>query len=97
VRENEPSLFDLLLEENSPWEAVDTEQQLQAIDVLARLIANAAKEERIGVFRRLKPSISRSMAFSPIPLLGNVVFEGVFVQHEYCPGVGLAGRLKGLG
>jgi hypothetical protein len=42
VRESEPSLFDLLLEESSPWEALDTEQQLQAIDVLARLIANAA-------------------------------------------------------
>ena len=42
VRENEPSLFDLLLDESSPWEALDTEQQLQAIDVLARLIANAA-------------------------------------------------------
>lgn len=42
MRENEPSLFDLLLDENSPWEALDTEQQLQAIDTLARLIANAA-------------------------------------------------------
>ena len=42
VRENEPSLFDLLLDESSPWEALDNEQQLQAIDVLARLIANAA-------------------------------------------------------
>ena len=42
MRENEPSLFDLLLDESSPWEALDTEQQLQAIDVLARLIANAA-------------------------------------------------------
>ena len=42
MRENEPSLFDLLLDESSPWEALDNEQQLQAIDVLARLIANAA-------------------------------------------------------
>ncbi len=42
MRENEPSLFDLLLEESTPWEALDTEQQLQAIDVLARLMANAA-------------------------------------------------------
>ena len=41
MRENQPSLFDLLLEESSPWEALDTEQQLQAIDTLARLIANA--------------------------------------------------------
>jgi hypothetical protein len=45
VRENEPSLFDLLLDESSPWEALDTEQQLQAINVLARLIANAALTE----------------------------------------------------
>jgi len=50
VRENQPSLFDLLLEESSPWEALDTEQQLQAIDTLARLIANAAlaqNEEKV--------------------------------------------------
>jgi hypothetical protein len=42
VRENQPSLFDLLLDENRPWEALEAEQQLQAIDILARLIANAA-------------------------------------------------------
>jgi hypothetical protein len=42
VRENEPSLFDLLLDESCPWEALDTKHQLQTIDVLARLIANAA-------------------------------------------------------
>jgi hypothetical protein len=42
VRENEPSLFDLFLDESSPWEALDTEQQFRAIDTLARLIANAA-------------------------------------------------------
>ena len=42
MRENEPSLFDLLLDENSPWEALDTEHQIQAVDTLARLIANAA-------------------------------------------------------
>ena len=42
MRENEPSLFDLLLDESSPWEALDTDQQLQVVDTLARLIANAA-------------------------------------------------------
>jgi hypothetical protein len=42
VQQVQPRLFDLLLDESSPWEALDTEQQLQAIDVLARLIANAA-------------------------------------------------------
>jgi hypothetical protein len=41
VRQNQPSLFDLLLDENCPWEALETAQQLQAIDILARLIANA--------------------------------------------------------
>jgi hypothetical protein len=41
VQENQPSLFDLLLQESYPWEALEAEQQLQAIDILARLIANA--------------------------------------------------------
>ncbi len=41
MRENHPSLFDLLLDENCPWEAVQSEQQLLAIDILARMIANA--------------------------------------------------------
>ena len=41
MQQDQPSLFDLLLDESSPWEALDAEQQLQAIDVLARLIANA--------------------------------------------------------
>jgi hypothetical protein len=42
VQENQPSLFDLLLEESYLWEALEPERQLQAIDMLARLIANAA-------------------------------------------------------
>jgi hypothetical protein len=42
VQQNQPSLFDLLLDESSPWEALATEQQLQVIDILARLIANAS-------------------------------------------------------
>ncbi len=41
MQQDQPSLFDLLLDENSPWEALEAEQQLQAIDILARLIANA--------------------------------------------------------
>jgi hypothetical protein len=41
LRENHPSLFDLLLDESSPWEALQAEQQLLAIEILARLIANA--------------------------------------------------------
>jgi hypothetical protein len=41
VQKNHPSLFDLLLEESCPWEALQAKQQLLAIDILARLIANA--------------------------------------------------------
>jgi hypothetical protein len=41
LRENHPSLFDLLLDESCPWEAIRSEQQLLAIDILARMIANA--------------------------------------------------------
>ena len=41
MQQNQPSLFDLLLEQSGPWEALEAEQQLQAIDILARLIANA--------------------------------------------------------
>jgi hypothetical protein len=41
LRENHPSLFDLLLDESCPWEAIQSEQQLLAIDILARMIANA--------------------------------------------------------
>ena len=42
MQENQPSLFDLLLDESCPWEALEAEQQLQTIDILARLIASAA-------------------------------------------------------
>jgi hypothetical protein len=41
VQENHPNLFDLLLDESCPWAAFQAEQQLLAIDILARLIANA--------------------------------------------------------
>ncbi len=41
MQENHPSLFALLLDESSPWEALQAEQQILAIDILARLIANA--------------------------------------------------------
>jgi len=41
LQENHPSLFDLLLDESCRWEALQAEQQLLAIDMLARLIANA--------------------------------------------------------
>jgi hypothetical protein len=45
VQQNQPSLFDLLLEESGPWEALEAEQQLQAIEILARLIANACMKQ----------------------------------------------------
>ena len=41
MQQDQPSLFDLLLEQSGPWEDLGIEQQLQAIDILARLIANA--------------------------------------------------------
>ena len=41
MQQAQPSLFDLLLDESCPWEALQAEQQLLAIDILARLIANA--------------------------------------------------------
>ena len=41
VRKNHPSLFDLLLDESFPWEAIEVEQKSLAIDMLARLMANA--------------------------------------------------------
>jgi hypothetical protein len=41
LQKNHPSLFDLLLDENCPWEALHAEQRLLAIGVLARMIANA--------------------------------------------------------
>lgn len=43
MQENYPSLFDLLLEESFPWEAIEVEQKYLAIDMLARLMANAAQ------------------------------------------------------
>jgi hypothetical protein len=44
VQQDQPSLFDLLLDESGPWEALEAEQQLLAIDILARLIANATMD-----------------------------------------------------
>lgn len=44
MQQDQPSLFDLLLEQSGPWEALEAEQQLQAIDILARLIANATMD-----------------------------------------------------
>ena len=41
MRENYPSLFDLLLDESFPWEAIEVEQKSLAIDMMARLMANA--------------------------------------------------------
>jgi len=45
VQPNQPRLFDLLLDESSRWEALATERQLQAIEILARLIASATMND----------------------------------------------------
>jgi hypothetical protein len=41
LQENNLNLFDLLLDETHPWETLDDEHKLLAIEILARLIANA--------------------------------------------------------
>ena len=42
MRETNRNLFDLLLEENDVWETLPEEHQAVAIQILARLIAQAA-------------------------------------------------------
>jgi hypothetical protein len=42
VRETNRSLFDLLLDETYPWETLNEEHKTLAIQVLARLIVQAA-------------------------------------------------------
>jgi hypothetical protein len=49
VREKNRNLFDLLLDENYPWETLNEEHKNLAIQILARLIVQAAlgsQEER---------------------------------------------------
>ncbi len=42
MQENNLNLFDLLLDETYPWEALHDEHKLLAIEILARLIASAS-------------------------------------------------------
>jgi hypothetical protein len=42
VQENNRSLFDLLLDETSPWEVLNEEHKNLAIQILARFIVQAA-------------------------------------------------------
>jgi hypothetical protein len=39
LQEKFPTLFDLLLDETSPWETLHEEKKLLVIEILARLIA----------------------------------------------------------
>lgn len=41
MQENNLNLFDLLLDETYPWETLHDEHKVLAINLLARLIANA--------------------------------------------------------
>jgi hypothetical protein len=43
VREKNRSLFDLLLDETYPWETLNEEHKSLAIQILARLIVQAAR------------------------------------------------------
>jgi hypothetical protein len=43
VREKNPNLFDLLLDETYLWETLDEEQKNRAVQILARLIVQAAR------------------------------------------------------
>ena len=43
MRENNRSLFDLLLDETYPWETLHEEHTNLAVQILARLIAQAAR------------------------------------------------------
>ena len=43
MQEKNLSLFDLLLDETSPWETLHDEHKSLAIEVLARLIANSLR------------------------------------------------------
>ena len=43
MREKYRSLFDLLLDETSPWETLNEEHKNFAIQILARLIVQAAR------------------------------------------------------
>jgi hypothetical protein len=42
LQENNLNLFDLLLHETYPWETLHDEHKILAIEILARLIANAS-------------------------------------------------------
>jgi hypothetical protein len=46
LRETHRSLFDLLLDDTYPWETLHEPHQHHAVQILARLIAQAVREEQ---------------------------------------------------
>jgi hypothetical protein len=45
LQEKNLSLFDLLLDETYPWETLHEEHKIRAIEILARFIANALRNQ----------------------------------------------------
>jgi len=46
LQENNPNLFDLVLDETYPWQTLLEEHQTLAVQILARLIAQTALREQ---------------------------------------------------
>ena len=48
LQEENPNLFDLLLDETYPWQTLNEEHQTLAVQILARLIAQTALRHQEG-------------------------------------------------